>query len=63
MALPAALWLESPYLPRAVRRVVLRYSLREEDAADLVQEVRLVLVQLDPSRELNATWIFHTASH
>ena len=30
---------------------------------DLVQEVRLVLLQINPSRDLNATWIFQTATH
>lgn len=63
MSLPAGLWLESPYLPRAVRRVALRYSLSDDDAADLVQEVKLVLLQTDPARFLNATWIFQTATH
>jgi RNA polymerase sigma factor (sigma-70 family) len=62
-SLTAAAWLESPYLPRAVRRVALRYSLREEDVADLVQEVRVVLLQIASDRLLNATWIFHTVGH
>jgi RNA polymerase sigma factor (sigma-70 family) len=62
-SLSAALWLESSYLGRAVRRVALRYGLADEDTADLVQEVRIVLLQTDPGRVLNATWIFQTATH
>lgn len=62
-SLPASLWLESPYVPRAVRRVAMRYSLTGEDCADIVQELQVVLLQTDPDRPLNATWIFQTASH
>ena len=63
MTIPASLWLESPYLPRAARRVAIRYSLPEQDVPDLLQELRIALLQTDPARRLNATWIFQTAAH
>ena len=61
--LPATEWLVSPYLGRVVSRITYRYGLLPEDASDLLQELRLALLKVDPEAQLNATWIFHTAVH
>jgi RNA polymerase sigma factor (sigma-70 family) len=56
-------WLESPYLRRVAVRVAQQYGLPQADIPDLLQELRIALWKAGPDRGVNATWVFHTASH
>ncbi|MDQ2869690.1 MAG: sigma-70 family RNA polymerase sigma factor [Acidobacteriota bacterium] len=63
---PVVEWLESdclPYLRRVARRVAFAHGISDTDGADLYQELCLALWKAGPDRRVNATWIFHTASH
>ena len=59
-------WLESDslrYLLGVARRVAHGYHLSDADVPDLYQEICLALWKAGPERQVNATWIFHTANH
>ena len=56
-------WLESPYLRRIVLRVAYERGLPPQDVPELMQEVRIALWRSGLESQVNATWLFHTATH
>lgn len=63
---PVVEWLETDYLPylrRVARRAAYAHRISDADSPDLYQELCLALWKAGPDRRVNATWIFHTASH
>jgi RNA polymerase sigma factor (sigma-70 family) len=60
---PVWQWLESAHLNRISSHIASRLGLKAEDAADLLQELRLALWQAGPTTRVNATWVFRTAMH
>ena len=51
-------WLESPQLPRLVRRFALQHGVRAQDLPDLLQEVYISLIRKGLESRVNATWVF-----
>lgn len=56
-------WLESPALRRFVIRVAYRYSLREADVQDLLQEIRIALWKSGITNRVNPAWLFRVISN
>ncbi len=56
-------WLESDYLRRVAQRVAYTYYLSSQDVPDLYQELCVALWKVGPERQVNATWVYHTAQH
>ncbi|MDQ6893996.1 MAG: sigma-70 family RNA polymerase sigma factor [Acidobacteriota bacterium] len=61
IAMPAQYWPESTLLPRIVARAVFAFRLGREDAADLLQDVRVAVLDESPVEILSAGWIFLVA--
>ena len=56
-------WVESRSLARLVSHVAGLKNLGAEDSEDLLQEVRLALLQRGPDLQVNSTFVFQTAKH
>lgn len=61
VAMFAQYWPESTLLPKIAGRVAFAYRLGGEDAADLLQEVRVAVLEQSPVELLSAGWIFQVA--
>jgi RNA polymerase sigma factor (sigma-70 family) len=59
----ASEWLESPVLPRIVKRVACQHGILSGEIEDLVQEVRIALWGTEQQLEIKPRWVFVTASH
>jgi DNA-directed RNA polymerase specialized sigma24 family protein len=56
-------WIDSDSLVRIVFAVARRRGLRRADAEDLVQDLRIKLLRMDPDTPVNASWIWLAADH
>ena len=56
-------WLEAPSLTAVGRRVAVRYRLTAQEAADLLQELRIALWHRGLAESVHAAWVVQVAAH